>query len=588
MTALTDHVLLNAALATAIAPIAYASRWLGRPMLTHTLWLIVLVRLIVPPVWFFSMPVGNDGSITAVALPIAIASEPPLADEFATMLFEEVAPVDPPAVASVVPAAWPDLWFPLIATVWLGVAVTWWGRLIFHAVRFQRLLHYAAPPDAATIALVTKLARRMGLRCCPKVVMVPARLSPCVWCFGLQPTLLLPSDWTARQDRLNRAAVVIHELAHLRRGDHWVRWLELVVTGLFWWLPTVWLARQQLREAEELCCDSWVIATLPAARHAYATALVDMADYLRPLQPALPPLASGFGQVHELKRRLQMILHAKPATRAGRAGAVMALGLGLLLMPVGLVRSQEREQEQPPRPTENRDRERERERERAKAAEERERAAVEREREAADRARVAETRSRAEVDRRDAVAAELKAELAEAQKRLAEAQRAVERIRTRMSEMGIEVRGEAIPAAAGRGAPSPRVTEAARGGEGRGGGTGGGSGGGARGGVPSRSAGPDTPAPREARGQNIPPVPPLPPREPGTPDVPRGPGGGRTTPVPGMPPATPRPADDRVQQLERQLEALRRELEAMRREMRRDPGERRTDERRPDSRPPQP
>jgi beta-galactosidase len=35
-----------------------------------------------------------------------------------------------------------------------------------------------------------------------------------------------------------------HELAHLRRCDHWVRRLELVVTALYWWFPPVWLARK--------------------------------------------------------------------------------------------------------------------------------------------------------------------------------------------------------------------------------------------------------------------------------------------------------------------------------------------------------
>ena len=53
-----------------------------------------------------------------------------------------------------------------------------------------------------------------------------------------------------------------------------VRWLELIVSGTYWWLPVVWLARRGLHAAEEECCDARVLAVVPDARHDYAEALV--------------------------------------------------------------------------------------------------------------------------------------------------------------------------------------------------------------------------------------------------------------------------------------------------------------------------
>ena len=52
-------------------------------------------------------------------------------------------------------------------------------------------------------------------------------------------------------------AVLAHELAHLKRRDHWVRRLEAIVLGLYWWYPGAWWARRQLERAEEECCDAW-------------------------------------------------------------------------------------------------------------------------------------------------------------------------------------------------------------------------------------------------------------------------------------------------------------------------------------------
>ena len=70
--------------------------------------------------------------------------------------------------------------------------------------------------------------------------------------------------------------------------------------GLYWWHPVVWYARRELREAEEQCCDAWVVATLPGAGRAYASALLDTLDFLSAAPPAVPLLASGLGQVSDL------------------------------------------------------------------------------------------------------------------------------------------------------------------------------------------------------------------------------------------------------------------------------------------------
>ena len=65
-------------------------------------------------------------------------------------------------------------------------------------------------------------------------------------------------------DEPRRADVAVAaRAAHLKRRDHWVRWLELIVGGLYWWHPVVWWGRRLLREAEEQCCDAWVVWAMP-------------------------------------------------------------------------------------------------------------------------------------------------------------------------------------------------------------------------------------------------------------------------------------------------------------------------------------
>jgi hypothetical protein len=149
-----------------------------------------------------------------------------------------------------------------------------------------------------------------------------------------------------------RATLLLHELAHLRRGDPWVRWLEMGVTGLYWWLPLLWWARRELRQAEEECCDAWVVWALPGSSRAYAQALVETVDFISGASTALPALASGAGSVQLLRRRLTMILRGTTSPKMTVLGlaALMAAGALVPLLPSwaqqGPDRADERNREQ--------------------------------------------------------------------------------------------------------------------------------------------------------------------------------------------------------------------------------------------------
>jgi hypothetical protein len=200
--------------------------------------------------------------------------------------------------------------------------------------RFRHLLLHARPASATLQAEAESLAQRLGLTHAPGVWLVPGVVSPMLWAVGRAPRLLVPAGLLGRLGDEQRAALLLHELAHLRRRDHWVRWLELVVMALYWWLPLIWWARRALQEAEEECCDAWVVWALPHAARAYALALVETLDFLAEARPALPVAASGLGHVSLLRRRLTMILRGTTPRSLTRLGFLAVLGLGALLLPL--------------------------------------------------------------------------------------------------------------------------------------------------------------------------------------------------------------------------------------------------------------
>jgi beta-lactamase regulating signal transducer with metallopeptidase domain len=355
MSALLQVALTNAVLALGLAVVAWAGSILRRPALTHALWLLVLLRLVVPPVWQVPVvPWPENAAATAADGP-AVPSEPPQTKappetpvEFMTVAIPRADLVAPDAASPGEPAAaarlWP--WAPIAAGVWLAGAAVCVTVAAGRIVLFRRLLRCARPAPVGWQTTCDRLARRFGLRRGPLVSLLPGPVSPLLWAGFGRPRLILPEKLMGGLGAVERAAIFAHELAHLRRGDHWVRRLELAATVVYWWFPLVWLARRGLREAGEQCCDLWVVWALPKARRAYATALVDTVDFLSDTRPALPPLASGVGEVRHLRRRITMIMRASTPRRHPRLGLAAGLGVGLLL----LVLSPGRADDDPPRP----------------------------------------------------------------------------------------------------------------------------------------------------------------------------------------------------------------------------------------------
>jgi hypothetical protein len=179
---------------------------------------------------------------------------------------------------------------------------------------------------------VADIAKRLGLSRSPEVLLVPGPVSPMLWCLLGPARLIVPADLLERLDAPQREALLAHELAHLRRRDHWVRLLELLAIGLYWWHPVVWWAKKGLREAEEQCCDAWVVRLLPEAAKSYAVALLETVNFLSDAV-ALPPVASGVGQFPILQRRLTMIMCGTHAPSLSKAGFLCLAALGIALLP---------------------------------------------------------------------------------------------------------------------------------------------------------------------------------------------------------------------------------------------------------------
>ncbi len=349
------------------------SRIFRRPALSHALWLIVLLKLITPPLWNVALPLIPPEKTHKAPLPPTELSMPP------AEVLPPIEMVDANeseserwAVPTLQPSTITDAAYehadaggsgtlarhaqhghastPVHATriamsqcfliSWIAGSILCIFIVTVRLRRFTRLLNFAHPADAHTQMQARALSSRVGMKSSPRVWFVPGPLCPMLWAFGSKAKLLIPAGLWERLEESQRSTLLLHELAHYRRGDHWIRALELLITILFWWNPIAWWARHELREAEEQCCDAWVIWTLPKAARDYAIALMEAIDFVSTTRLAVPVLASPMGEFHDLKRRLLMIKQHAPRALGWRGFSLLCV-LAATLLPLSATLAQQ-------------------------------------------------------------------------------------------------------------------------------------------------------------------------------------------------------------------------------------------------------
>jgi WD40 repeat protein/beta-lactamase regulating signal transducer with metallopeptidase domain len=368
--------LANALCAAVLAVPASLAGRKGRPALAHALWLLVLIKLVTPPLFHLPLPwLPPDEPVPQAAkadpapaaevvlvpevLPAFLAethisipeqtvaaprqpgttrpraaTAPPPAPTTQERAFRLAAtpPAPPPAdeAESTAQAEAPDL-MPLLLMAWLAGVLFCLGRMVVLMLRFQRLLAHARLAPPALQLQAAELARAMGLRRSPLVWLVPGALPPMVWALG-RARILFPMGLLERLGDDERASLLVHELAHVRRRDHWVRWLEVAALGLYWWYPLAWFARQQLQAREEECCDAWAAQQVSA--RTYAGAILEAVDFLSEARPRLPAVASPLAGARALRERLTLVMTGSTTTRLGWLARVLLFVLAVGVLPL--------------------------------------------------------------------------------------------------------------------------------------------------------------------------------------------------------------------------------------------------------------
>jgi len=199
-------------------------------------------------------------------------------------------------------------------------------QILAALANLRRLRRKSRPfPDAA---VARELAAALGIDHPVEILEAPRGSMP-MTCGILRPAVLMPAgaaEWGPERVRV----VLLHELAHVRRGDVATHLLGRIALSLNWWNPLAWFAWREFVKERERATDDLVLAAGERPSD-YAQHLLEIARGFKPA-PATAWAALAMARCSQLEGRLVAILDARVNRRpAGRRAALAAAAAAVAL-----------------------------------------------------------------------------------------------------------------------------------------------------------------------------------------------------------------------------------------------------------------
>ncbi|MGD2095674.1 MAG: M56 family metallopeptidase, partial [Phycisphaerales bacterium] len=345
-----------------------------RAMFRYWMWMLVFVKLILPPT--LSLPTGvgywcgdylsadsvlkqtfavsqEASTATPIVQDVPETSEAPLTQEIAKSI-DVAQSQDTPKITEM-PAIQPSQGeigkarpvlperVVLNPITWQGVAFGFWlvGVLVISVLLIQRimfvrgLIAQGEAADEDLVEMMNQCRQKVGVRQDIEIRLSNTVMSPAV-CGLFRPIVLMPKSLLDTLSPDNLRAVLVHELAHIKRGDLWINCVQTILQIVYFYNPFVWFANAIVRKIREQAVDEMVLVALGAEAKSYSNTLIDIAEIAFFRASLSLRLIGVVESKKELSRRIKHMLN-RPVPKSAKIGlwglfVVMAMGAVLLPM----------------------------------------------------------------------------------------------------------------------------------------------------------------------------------------------------------------------------------------------------------------
>lgn len=299
-------------------------RW-AWPQVRYALWLLVLLKLVIPPTWSLPTSVVSYVQPQVSAIIQSRLKKPERTTDSAqttSLIPNTTFPITTPesSVSSstsrerldssaFVERSVKPIWQTYAMGIWLLGILGFLGVLIGKMMllrRWHQLQKEKSIPQWFHELLV-QTSMQLKLQRLPAIVFSKQAKTPAV--YGMfRPVLLLPAHYFDNLSQTEAEHVLLHELAHLKRGDLWLHGLCLFLQMIYWFNPLMIWVRKQMKHVREICCDLTVAHILRDKTIHYRQTLLNTARGLltESVEPGLG-LLGVFEEPFRLVTRLKWL-----------------------------------------------------------------------------------------------------------------------------------------------------------------------------------------------------------------------------------------------------------------------------------------
>jgi beta-lactamase regulating signal transducer with metallopeptidase domain len=152
----------------------------------------------------------------------------------------------------------------------------------------------------------------------------------------IRPCVLLPRDLIDHASEETLTHVMDHEIAHVRRGDLWIAWVQAIGLAAYWWNPVLRMIGARLDITREMACDEQAIMQ-SGTPISYANALLTSTRSALLCPTHSHTLAVGiFETPAALTRRVEALLGVEIGKSIDSRKVIALVSLGMILASTSL------------------------------------------------------------------------------------------------------------------------------------------------------------------------------------------------------------------------------------------------------------
>ena len=219
-----------------------------------------------------------------------------------------------------------DVWAPIqfmLVVVWVfGVAVAALAMSLGAASLWRLRRQSKRLTHGPLVRMLHPLCDQLGIQRNVELYQTARRAIPLTW-GTLRPRIVLP-DAAEQWSESRRRAVLLHELAHVRRFDCLAQLISHSACVVLWFNPLIWFIRKRMIEERERACDD-VVLNSGLRPSDYAQHLLRVVAGVT-FRPFTASAAVAMAHTSEMESRIVAILD-RTRTRRSPSRKILVLGI---------------------------------------------------------------------------------------------------------------------------------------------------------------------------------------------------------------------------------------------------------------------